>query len=113
MELEEIENRLGLKIEKLFYKFPTYYQIMPWNIWSRPAVYYFFDIEYEFLYIGQTKTLRKRIISHNTARNKSEPWMKHVEYIAYNYCDKESLREIEKKEILKYEPIFNVAICGE
>jgi len=103
-----INKKLGLNIEKLFLKHSKWYEIIPYDIWSRPAVYYLFDINYEFLYIGQSKTLRKRLTQHNNERKKNEPWMNYVEYIAYRYCDINLLREIEKIEIAKYEPIFNV-----
>lgn len=109
MECNNIENELGLKINKLMYNlFPFYLHSD-----KTSGIYYLINKTYTIIYIGQSKNIEKRIRSHCCNIRKKEHWMSEVEFTAYKLCNEELLLKIEKDEILKYKPIHNIVWCKE
>lgn len=106
-----MEKKLNLKIEPLLciiddigYDHPLVFLT---RIYQESGIYYFMDEKLDMLYIGKSQKLRVRVSNHHHNRNKTEPWMNNVKYIAIRPCAADSIREVEKQEILKYDPLFN------
>lgn len=75
------------------------------NLPQKAGVYLCIDeINEEVYYIGQTKNLRRRLVSHN--KNMQFKQIKNLR-IAYVFLDVEKLQDFEKALIKRFNPLFN------
>lgn len=82
------------------------------NLPEKPGVYYFYDHKQELIYIGKSKTIRTRVISHfrNFSSRKAIEMKESVAHISYELTGSELIAELrESDEIKKYKPKYNRA----
>lgn len=71
------------------------------------GIYFFFDKYRELIYVGSSKTLRKRLLSHiNGQSHKEIP----TKYFSYILLEEEYIRLVESYFITLYKPNYNNAI---
>lgn len=79
---------------------------------EKPGVYYFFDAEGTLVYVGKSKNLRSRVLTHlaNYTTQKAVLMREAVARIEYAQTGTELLALLkESAEIKKYKPIYNAA----
>ncbi len=79
---------------------------------QKTGVYYFYDDQKELIYVGKSKNIHSRIISHlNNTRTKKALEMKNrIADVDYEICGSELIALLlESDEIKKHLPIFNRA----
>ena len=79
---------------------------------KRPGIYLFKDIKNDFLYIGKSKNIKKRVASHFKSKNiKSQIFIKNTHDI--DYLVTKNQREaliLESNYIKEYTPKYNIVL---
>lgn len=102
-----IPHMSNFNFSKLFIKYSGWREILP-PIGNTSAVYYFYNKNYENIYIGKTVNLRARVRAHNTSKRIESKWVDEIEYIKYILCPSHLLNVVEANEICKYKPKYNI-----
>lgn len=79
---------------------------------QEPGVYYFFNIERELIYVGKSKNIRKRVMTHmlNSQTNKGMAMRKEIADIDFEVTGSELVALLkESDEIKQKKPFFNSA----
>ena len=87
---------------------PSIFKKLP----EEPGVYYFYNSKLELVYIGKSKNIRNRVLSHfsNNSTNKAIQMRAQVADISYEVTGNELIALLrESHEIKKFRPLFNRA----
>ncbi len=82
---------------------------------NAPGIYQFRDAEYNILYIGKAKNIRKRLAQYTLElSNKNELMVSLAHFITFNVTDSEAEALIlEAQLIKKFKPKFNIALKND
>jgi DNA polymerase-3 subunit epsilon len=87
---------------------PSIFKKLP----EEPGVYYFYNSKLELVYIGKSKNIRNRVLSHfsNNFSNKAIKMRAQVADISYEVTGNELIALLrESHEIKKFKPLYNRA----
>jgi DNA polymerase-3 subunit epsilon len=87
---------------------PSIFKKLP----EEPGVYYFYNSRLELVYIGKSKNIRNRVLSHfsNNSTNKAIQMRAQIADISYEITGNELIALLrESHEIKKFKPLFNRA----
>lgn len=93
-------------------KVPNKYLSIVENLPTETGVYYLYNKAGEIIYIGKSKNIRKRVLSHLTSSTrKAEKIQKKINHVSFELCGNECLALLkEQHEIKKNQPPLNHAM---
>lgn len=93
-------------------KVPNKYLSIVENLPTETGVYYLYNKAGEIIYIGKSKNIRKRVLSHLTSSaRKAEKIQKKINHVSFELCGNECLALLkEQHEIKKNQPPLNYAM---